>query len=172
MAERVAQICGAAEGVVVVANYNSPVQTIISGEAAAVDAAGLACKEAGAKRVMPLNVGGAFHSPLMAPAAVKMRAVLAVATFADPAIPVIANVTGRAIESGEEARRLLGEQITSSVRWVDSVRALWDLGVRTFVEVGPKKVLSGLIAQTIREAVTLNVEDPESLRATIEKLEG
>jgi [acyl-carrier-protein] S-malonyltransferase len=168
--EYIADLCNEVNGVVVVANYNSPTQTIISGEAAAVEVVGAACKGAGAKRVMPLNVGGAFHSPLMAGAADEMRRALADEEFRDPVIPVVANVTGRAIESGEEARRLLGDQITSSVRWVDSLRTLWKMGARVFVEVGPKKVLSGLVKQTLPDAVTLNVEDRETLRVAVDQL--
>ena len=166
-ADEVDRICRSCEGTVVVANYNSPTQTIISGSVTGVDAASARCKEAGAKRVMELNVSGAFHSPLVAKAAERMRVVLDAATFGDPVIPVVANVTGALVNTGEEMRSLLREQIVSSVRWTDTLNTLWGMGVRTYIEVGPKKVLSGLVKQTLADAITLNVEDEETLQKTI-----
>ncbi len=118
--------CGEAsgpDGLAVPANLNSPDQTVISGDPVGVSRAGEGCKARGAKRVIPLNVSGAFHSPLMAPAVDGLREALAAATFADPGFPVIANASGEAVRTGVDAKRLLADQLTAPVRWVDCLLA-------------------------------------------------
>lgn len=161
-------ICEAvSSGVVAVANYNSESQTIISGDAAAVQDAGAAIKERGAKRVIPLNVGAAFHSPLMADARRAMAQALSREQFSRPDRTFVANVTGGVVDAPEEIKELLAQQITSSVRWLDCVRSLGAEGCRRFIEVGPKKVLSGLVRQILPESEAANVEDPASMETVL-----
>ena len=140
------EACGD-DGLVVAANLNAADQTVISGDPVAVERAGNLLREAGAKRVRPLEVSGAFHSPLMAPAEQGLLAELAAVTLADPAFPIVANATAEPVRDAETARRLLGAQLTAPVRWVGSMeRAVADAGAGvTFVEVGPGTVLSGLL---------------------------
>lgn len=149
--------CGAAStgGVAVAANLNAPDQTVISGDPAAVTRAGEECKVRGAKRVIPLKVSGAFHSPLMAPAVDGLREALARAAFRDPEFPVIANASGREVRTGVDARRLLLDQLTAPVRWVACMQAAATLAPgATFVEVGPGAVLSGLLKRIVPGAAS------------------
>ncbi|MBA3727420.1 MAG: ACP S-malonyltransferase [Armatimonadetes bacterium] len=143
-------------GIVVVANYNSPRQTVISGDVNAVLAAMERLREGGAKRCIQLNVSGAFHSPLMEDAAQKMEEALREASFEPPQIPVVSNVTAN-VEVHWAG--LLEQQLRSPVRWTQSVRRMRDLGVETFVECGPGEVLSGLIRRIDSEAVTVSAKD-------------
>ena len=143
-----APICDAvsAEGNPVdLANLNCPGQIVISGTRAGVEEAGRRAKEAGARRVMMLDVSGPFHSRLMQPAADKFRLHLEEATITDARIPVVANVTARPVQEAAAIRELLYRQVAAPVRWEETVRWLLDQGVRTFVEIGPGSVLSGLI---------------------------
>jgi len=138
------------EGIAVAANINAPDQTVISGDPPAVERAGTLCKAAGAKRVLPLKVSGAFHSPLMEPATAGLRAVLATATFAPPAFPVIANASATAVSRPPEAIRLLAEQLTAPVRWVECVLAADNLAPEaTWIEIGPGTVLGGLLKRIL-----------------------
>ncbi len=149
-------------GVAVAANLNAPDQTVISGDPGAVASAGDGCKARGAKRVVPLKVSGAFHSPLMAPAVDGLREALGSATFADPGFPVIANASGTAVRTGMDAKRLLADQLTAPVRWVACMRAAAEVAPEaTFVEVGPGNVLSGLLKRIVpgARAVTLGTAD-------------
>lgn len=133
-------------GVVVPANYNAVEQTVISGEAAAVDRAMELAKAAGAKRAVRLNVSGAFHSPLMAPASAGLAAAIDAASWADPRWPVFSNVTAQAVTRAADARTLLLQQLTSPVRWVDEIRAMAAAyPTATFVEMGPGNVLTSLL---------------------------
>lgn len=157
------------DGVVVAANLNTPSQVVISGEIDAVAAAGPALTNAGAKRVVPLPVSGAFHSPLMAPAAEGLAEALAGTEIRDPAIPVVVNVSGRPVGDADGLRQALREQLTARVRWVDSMTTLLGEGHRQFVEVGPGKVLQGMLRQIERGAVTAGVDGPESLSAFLTK---
>ena len=137
--------------VVVAANLNTPDQTVISGDPAAVDRAGAACKARGAKRVVPLKVSGAFHSPLMAPATAKLQLALDHAPWRDPAFPVIATATAEPVTDAARARRLLADQLTAPVRWVDCMQraaSLAGAGAR-FVEIGPGSVLAGLLRRIV-----------------------
>lgn len=127
------------------ANLNSPEQTVLSGRQEALDVAEVRCKEAGAKRAVRLAVAGAFHSPLMGPAAERMREVLDGVDLCEPAFPVLSNYTGRPHEGVEELRNNMVAQITGSVRWVDCMQWMAAHGVQEAVECGPGKVLSGLM---------------------------
>lgn len=151
------------DGLAVAANLNAPDQTVISGDPAGVERAGVGCKARGAKRVIPLNVSGAFHSPLMAPAVDGLREALTDATFADPAFPVIANASGEAIRSGLDAKRLLADQLTAPVRWVTCMQSAAALAPdATFIELGPGSVLSGLLRRIVpgsSKAITLGTAD-------------
>lgn len=149
-----AEASGDAE-VAVAANLNAPDQTVISGDPAAVERAADGCRSAGAKRVVPLKVSGAFHSPLMAPAARGLAGALDGVTFREPRFPVIANATAMPVSAAADARRLLVEQLTAPVRWVECVHAAAEAaGSTTFLEAGPGTVLSGLVRRIIPSATT------------------
>jgi [acyl-carrier-protein] S-malonyltransferase len=151
-------------GVAVAANLNAPDQTVISGDPGAVASAGDGCKARGAKRVIPLKVSGAFHSPLMAPAVDGLREALASAAFADPAFPVIANASGKGVRTGADAKRLLADQLTAPVRWVACMRAAAELAPDArFVEVGPGNVLSGLLKRIVPGAQTVALGTAEEV---------
>ncbi|PKG25203.1 ACP S-malonyltransferase [Niallia nealsonii] len=147
------------------ANLNCPGQIVISGTAKGVELASAKAKEAGAKRALPLEVSGPFHSELMKPAADKFASVLDEITMNDAKIPVIANVTASPISKKEEIKELLIEQLYSSVLWEDSVQKLIDLGVDTFIEIGPGKVLAGLIKKIDRKVKIYSVYDEETSSA-------
>jgi [acyl-carrier-protein] S-malonyltransferase len=151
---------------VVPANFNSPGQIVISGDEAAVAEACDKAKAAGAKRCIPLNVSGAFHSPLMHEAAVAMGEALANTTFTESTIPVIANVTA---EAEHDWRRLLEEQLRAPVRWTASVRRMLE-SVDTFVECGPGDVLTGLLRRIEDKATGLSITDAETLSETAAEL--
>ncbi|WEG11616.1 ACP S-malonyltransferase [Pullulanibacillus sp. KACC 23026] len=159
-----------ATSAVQLANLNSPGQIVISGTKEGVEKAGELAKEAGAKRVIPLNVSGPFHSALMQPAADKLSTVLDELTITDAQIPVIANVTAEPVTAASEIKKHLIEQLYSPVRWIETVNYLVDQGVDTFVEVGPGKVLSGLIKKINRQVNLYNVSDMESLNKTVAAL--
>ncbi len=157
-AESVDEACNEAsgpQGIAVAANLNGPDQVVISGDPAGVEKAGEACKARGAKRVVPLKVSGAFHSPLMAPAVDGLHEALRGATFSDPAFPVIANASAEAVRTGADAKRLLVDQLTAPVRWVECMRMAAELAPgATFVEIGPGSVLSGLLKRIVPGATT------------------
>jgi [acyl-carrier-protein] S-malonyltransferase len=148
------------------ANYNCPGQIVVSGEDPAVDEACEAAEEEGARRAVKLRVSGAFHSPLVARAADRLRPALERVKFAEPAAPFMSTVTAR-VETARRMRPLLLEQLTAPVRFTHAAQALVREGVHTFVEVGPGNVLSGLLKRIDRNAKTISVSSPESL----EKLE-
>jgi [acyl-carrier-protein] S-malonyltransferase len=152
------------------ANLNSPEQTVISGNAAAVKRAVEIASQSGAKRAVILPVSAPFHCALMAPAQKRLEHDLRAANFTALKIPLITNVDAEAITTGDEAREALIRQVTSPVRWLDSVHEMIESGVTIFVEVGPGKVLSGLMRQIDRSVRCLNVEDAASLQATIDKI--
>jgi [acyl-carrier-protein] S-malonyltransferase len=174
-AARLAEVCDEVSrsgDLVQLANLNSPGQIAISGTKAGVEKASAAAKEAGAKRVIPLNVSGPFHSELMKPASEKLKAVLEDIAIADARVPVVANVTADLVTDRGMIKELLLRQIYSPVRWIESVEKLVALGVDTFVEVGPGKVLAGLIKKIERSARVLNVNDYESFEKTVADLKG
>ncbi len=153
-----------------IANLNSPEQTVLSGPAEGVEKAEGIAKELGAKRAIRLNVAGAFHSGLMKPAAERFAAFLQEVPFAEPSIPVISNVTGKPHENPESIRQLMVRQITDSVQWVESIAYLQGQGVGRYIECGPGRVLSGLIKRIDKQAALLNIQDPSSLKSTVETL--
>jgi [acyl-carrier-protein] S-malonyltransferase len=152
------------------ANLNSPDQTVISGATAAVHRAADLCKQAGAKRTVMLAVSAPFHCALMAPAQKALATDLEALVFNDPQFPIACNVDARLMTRGDEARDCLVRQVTGPVRWVECIQLLIAEGVTRFIEVGPGKVLSGLMRQIDRSQSTLNVENSESLEKTIDVL--
>src|ERR1700691_701117 len=152
------------------ANLNSPNQTVISGAAAAVERAAALCKEKGARRAVMLPVSAPFHCALMQPAQEEVARVLGGLAMHDPKIPVAANVTGGLVTTADAARDALIRQVTGAVRWVDCVQALKGAGAEVFVEVGPGKVLCGLLKQIDPALRSLNVEDAASLEKTLAEL--
>ena len=175
-ADQVAEACAEAAAetglVVAAANLNSPNQTVISGAHAAVEKAAAIAKAKGARRTVMLPVSAPFHCALMQPAQEEVARVLGGLTLSDPRIPVAANVTGTLITTAAEAQERLTRQVTGAVRWVDCVQVLADAGADVFVEVGPGKVLCGLLKQIDPALKTLNVEDGASLDATLAALEA
>jgi [acyl-carrier-protein] S-malonyltransferase len=173
-AAQVAEICtqvAAETGLVVqAANLNSPGQTVISGALAAVEKASAAAKAAGARRAVMLPVSAPFHCALMQPAQEEVARVLAALTLADPRIPVAANVTGGMVTAAAAASDALTHQVTGAVRWVDCVNSLKAAGAELFIEVGPGKVLCGLLKQIDPTLKSLNVEDAASLEKTLAEL--
>jgi len=149
--DAVADLCreAADAGVVEVANYNSPEQTVISGELPALERAITLAKERGAKRALKLNVSAPFHSSLMAPVAEEMAGVLAAIPMATPRVPVVANVTADYVRTPDEIRDALVRQVAGSVRWTDSIRRLAADGIEATVEAGPGKVLTGLTPRIV-----------------------
>ncbi len=170
--EKVRQICDeAAQGQMVQpANYNEPGQTVIAGHAEAVERASAKLKEAGAKRVLPLQVSAPFHCPLMEPVKAKLFDVLSKMTFRAPVIPVVTNVEAKPNADASRIVALLVEQVTSPVRWIEIVEELRRQGVTRFVELGPGKVLSGLVKRIAKDVETFNVEDKASLEKTLAAL--
>jgi [acyl-carrier-protein] S-malonyltransferase len=154
------------------ANINSPKQIVIAGNAAAVETAMAILKERGAKRVIKLNVSAPFHCALMMPAQERLASDLENIAFHDLRVPLVTNVDAAEITESDKARNALVRQVSAPVRWQESVELLARKGVESFVEVGPGKVLCGLIKQTARDARCLNVEDTSSLRLTQEALDS
>jgi [acyl-carrier-protein] S-malonyltransferase len=159
------------DGVAVAANINSPDQTVISGDPVAVERAGVLCKAANAKRVIPLKVSGAFHSPLMAPARKGLQAELAKVKLKDPEFPIIANATAKLVKDAKTAEKLLGDQLTSPVRWVDSMmKATDDTDDGTvFLEVGPGTVLAGLMRKIVKGRRAVSLGGAEEVGAFLEQ---
>ena len=158
------------DGVVSVANYNSPAQIVITGEAEAVEKANTALKEAGAKRVIPLPVSGGFHSKLMEEASVNFSEILDDCDIKDAQIPVYTNVDAEPTTSAIRFKAKMTAQIYSSVMWTQTVEKMIADGVDTFVEIGPGKVLAGLIKKTDAAVTVLNIYDEETLNAAVEAL--
>lgn len=155
----------AAEGeICAVANINSPEQTVLAGHRGAIERAVALAKAHGAKRALPLPVSAPFHCALMAPARAGLMPDLELARFADPRCPVVVNIDARAVRDGAAARDALVRQIDGPVRWVESVRHLWEaLGVRRFIEVGPGNVLCGLVRRIVPEAEAIALAEPDAL---------
>lgn len=151
----VEDICASIEGVVVAANYNCPGQLVISGETKAVELACEKMKEAGAKRALILPVGGAFHSPMMEPAREELAAAIEATTFNTPICPVYQNVTASAVSDPAEIKKNLITQLTAPVKWTQSVQQMIADGATSFTEVGPGKVLMGLINKINKDVETI-----------------
>jgi len=152
----VEDICASVDGVVVAANYNCPGQLVISGEYKAVEIACEKMKEAGAKRALILPVGGAFHSPMMEPARAELAAAIEATTFSTPSCPVYQNVTVNAVTNPGEIQKNLISQLTGAVKWTQSVQQMIADGATSFTEVGPGKVLVGLVNKIDKEAATFS----------------
>jgi [acyl-carrier-protein] S-malonyltransferase len=168
----VAEVCRKAAGdeIVSPANLNSPEQTVISGNASAVKRAVEIASQSGAKRSVMLPVSAPFHCALMKPAQDRFEKDLRATTFSPLRFPVVTNADAGAITSGDEAREALIRQITLPVRWLDSMREMIESGVTVFIEVGPGKVLSGLMRQIDRAVRCFNVEDSASLQSALDKV--
>src|SRR5574341_1902956 len=173
---RVKAICESVEAatgkVVSPANYNEPAQTVIAGEAGAVAVASEKLKEAGARRVRPLPVSAPFHCALMAPVKPRLQAVLQGLPWRQPSVPVVTNVEAKANRETARVMPLLVEQVTSPVRWIECVEEMVRLGVTRMVEVGPGKVLSGLVRRIAAGVEVVNVEDRTSLEKALAALKG
>lgn len=174
--EKVEQACAQAQQetgeIVVPANYNSPGQIVISGTVRALERASELAREAGARRIIPLAVAGAFHSPVMHEAAELMTQAYQEANFMRPTIPFFSTIEVRPLDDPETLRAVMGRQIASPVRWYQSVLAMNALGVDTFIEVGVGDVLTGLIKRTLPEARLLRVVDSKTLDETVQALEN
>lgn len=173
-AEQVIEACAEASAATglpaAAANFNSPDQTVISGAAAAVDKAIELVKTRGARRAVLLPVSAPFHCQLMQPAQTAVAQFLQTIELSQPSIPVAANFSGTLVHTATDAQNALVQQVTGAVRWVDCVHALKIAGATTFIEVGPGKVLTGLLRQIDRGLRCLNVEDPASLEKTLAAL--
>lgn len=160
-AAAIEKVCEETQGMVSIANYNCPGQIVITGEKTAVDAAGLALKEAGAKRIIPLNVSGPFHSPMLAHAGEQLGEALREVEIAGEFLPYVANVTAGYVTEACEVKPLLERQIASSVRWQQSIERLIADGADTFIEIGPGKSLSGFMRKINREVSVFNIDKLE-----------
>jgi [acyl-carrier-protein] S-malonyltransferase len=163
--ERLRELCAeaSADGVVGLANLNSPTQIVVSGEEAAVDRLASLAEEAEAQRVVRLQVGAAFHSSLMEPVQAKMGEAMAEVEWRDPQVPLVSNASGGVVRTGESVRQALLDQIASPVLWVDCVRTLAAEGVKTVLELGPGRVLAGLARQIEPDVETFSADSPERL---------
>ncbi|HIC16499.1 TPA: ACP S-malonyltransferase [Candidatus Poribacteria bacterium] len=165
---KIEQICDQIDGIISIANFNSPGQRIVSGETASIEKSIPLAKSAGAKRIIPLAVSGAFHSDLMMSAQKQFGSVISGYVFDDPKIDFVANVTGDFVKTGEEIKRLLTQQITNPVLWEKSIQLMKEKGISHFIEVGPGLVLSGLVRRIENDCTCFNVEDMKSLEQTLD----
>lgn len=169
-AEKIEEVVGGVEGCVSIANYNCPGQIVITGEEKAVAEAGGQLKAAGARRVLPLNVSGPFHSPMLSVAGENLKAVLDETEILDFTTPYVTNVTAEYVTEKEKVKELLEKQVSSSVRWQQSVEAMLADGVNTFVEIGPGKTLTGFVRKISKEAKVYNIGKVEDLDKVVEAL--
>ena len=166
--DQVEVACRLADNDVWVANFNAPGQVVIAGSIDGVEAAGRHAKDLGAKRVMPLQVSGAFHTPYMTAARERLRAAIALASPRDTEVPVVSNVDAQPHATGEEWSALLSAQLSSPVRWKHCLLSLADAGVSGFVELGPGGVLTGMAKRTVESLRTISVSTPDELDRLIE----
>ncbi|MBR1865112.1 MAG: ACP S-malonyltransferase [Lachnospiraceae bacterium] len=167
-ADTIERVCDEVEGVVGIANYNCPGQIAISGEKRAVEQACERLKEAGAKRCIPLNVSGPFHSPMLKGAGDKLAKELEQVEIKDIVIPYVTNVTGTVVTDKHEVKELLAAQVSSSVKWIQCVETLLAEGVDTFIEIGPGKTLSSFVKKISKEVTVVNIDqyaDLEKIKA-------
>ena len=168
--DKVKEICAQTEGIVSVANDNCPGQIVISGEAAAVEAAAERAKQAGAKRCIPLKVSGPFHSALLAGAGEKLRTELDAVKIHTPAAPYLSNVTAEPVTDSEGIRELLVKQVSHPVRFRESVERMLADGVDTFIEIGPGRTLSGFVRKINRDVTVYHIEKPADMEQVMEEL--
>jgi [acyl-carrier-protein] S-malonyltransferase len=164
-AEQVTELCTAASatGVVTLANLNTPTQIVVSGETAGVEALMQLARNAGAAKTMRLQVGAAFHSPLMQTVQARLGEMMQQMSWSDPSIPLVSNASGAVVKSGDDVRRALVAQIASPVQWVACVRQLRAAGCGSFLELGPGRVLSGLVRQIDRDAEVAAADSPNTI---------
>lgn len=165
---KIEEACESTEGSVSIANYNCPGQTVITGEAAAVEAAAQKCQEAGAKRCVPLKVSGPFHSPMLAKAGEKLGEELKNVQIHPIEVPYIANVTADYVTNTEDVKPLLEKQVSSSVKWQQTIERMIADGVDTFIEIGPGKTLTGFMRKINREMKVYSIEKPEDMEKVLE----
>lgn len=168
--QAVSEVCKEAEseGIVIPANFNTPVQTVISGSKEGVEKAMKLAKEKGAKRAIPLKVGGPFHSPLIEKAGVWLKEAMEKITFNNAKVALVSNVDAKAHTSAVDIKENLAKQVTSSVRWIESVEYMIDNGVQLFVEFGPQKVLSGMIKKIDKNVSVVNIDKLADVENAIE----
>ena len=153
-----------------IANINSPVQIVLSGTVDSIDRAEPLINEAGARRAIRLNVAGAFHSSLMTPAAEKLEEFLCDIDLSSPTLPVFSNVTGEPHGGPEDIKDLMVEQVNSSVQWVKTIENMAAMGVDTYIECGPGKVLTGLVKRIDKPSAKINIFDIASLESALESI--
>lgn len=170
--EKIEEICQKVDGVCEIANYNSPLQIVISGEKNAIKDAVELAKDAGALKAIELDVSGPFHSSLMKDARDKLAAEINNLNLNNPNMPIVTNVSANFADNLDEIKEQLLAQLTSSVRWEESMKTMIDAGVDVFVEVGPGTILKGLMKRIDRSADVYNVSDKESLEKTLTELKG
>lgn len=169
-ADKISEVLQKIDGIVGIANYNCPGQIAISGEKAAVEEACVLLKEAGAKRCIPLNVSGPFHSPMLKGAGRKLSKELETVEIHDIAIPYVTNVTGDFVTDKDNVKELLAAQVSNSVKWIQCVEAMLEDGVDTFIEIGPGKTLSSFVKKINKEVTIVNVDKYEDLNKVREAL--
>ena len=169
--EKIAKICDETEGIVSVANYNCPGQIVITGEEGAVAVAAEKLKEAGARRCIPLNVSGPFHSAMLKEAGEKLEKVLEQVELRAFSIPYVTNVTAEYVTEPSEIKKLLGRQVYSSVKWQQSVERMITDGVDTFIEIGPGRTLTGFLKKINKDVTGLHIERVEDLDAVVKMLD-
>lgn len=167
-AETVERVCAQAEGTVSVANYNCPGQIVITGQQQAVAQAAVACKAAGAKRAVPLRVSGPFHSAMLSGAGKKLAREMEEVSVRQIEVPYVSNVTADFVTDSGQVKKLLERQITSSVRWQQSIETLIAAGADQFVEIGPGRTLNGFIRKINRGVSAYHIEKPEDLEAYVQ----
>ena len=170
--EMIESVCQGVPGPVWVANYNCPGQVVITGMEEAVKEAESKLKEAGARRCLPLKVSGPFHSPLLQPAAEKLKGVLNEIFVGQIQAPYVTNVTGDYVEDSSQVKGLLAKQVASSVRWQQGVEAMAAQGVDTFIEIGPGKTLSGFLRKIDKSLKGYHIETPQDLEQVLAELKG
>ena len=168
--EQIEEVLKDAEGLVSIANYNCPGQIVITGEADAVAGAGEALKEAGARRIVPLNVSGPFHSAMMQGAGEKLAEVLKETPVSCFPVPYVANLTAEYVCVAEQVKPLLVKQVSGSVRWQQSVERMLAEGIDTFVEIGPGKTIAGFVRKISKETRIINIDKYEDLEKNLEEL--
>lgn len=168
--EKIAKICDETEGIVSVANYNCPGQIVITGEEGAVAVAVEKLKEAGARRCIPLNVSGPFHSAMLKEAGEKLGKVLEQVELRAFSTPYVTNVTAEYVTEPSEIKELLGRQVHSSVKWQQSVERMIADGVDTFIEIGPGRTLTGFLKKINKNVTGLHIEKVEDLDAVVKML--
>lgn len=168
-ADTIEKACEQTDGIVSVANYNCPGQIVITGELAAVQAAGEACKAAGAKRILPLKVSGPFHSKMLEEAGTKLAEELAGVMIREITVPYVSNVTADFVTDYNKIKGLLEKQVSSPVRWQQSIEMLISQGADEFVEIGPGRTLSGFMKKINKEVSVYHIEKPEDLEAYVNR---